>query len=259
MSNPKSRWPAGLDPNTLCFSVDVEWSAPEVIEDLRALFDEHRVQATFFVTHGGVSVPGHERGLHPNFRRDGDTYRKLDGAATRSDAEVSRHVVATTLSFAPEAKGVRAHSLRYDSSLLPLYRESGIEYESSYRLPLVGGLRPFWNQHDIVGIPAYYADYFDLVTGATGYTSAKMQLDQPGLKVLDFHPNLVYLNTPDEPAYMASKAFYHQPEKLLAARHPGRGVRTLLLEILEEVGRKSIPTATLGRVNELWRSVPAWF
>src|SRR5262249_35907583 len=66
------RWPVDLHPDTLCFTVDVEWAAPEVLADIVRLFDTYGVKATFFVTHQGVSVPGHERGLHPNFRRGSD-------------------------------------------------------------------------------------------------------------------------------------------------------------------------------------------
>src|SRR5262245_34833454 len=70
------RWPADLHPDTLCFTVDVEWAAPEVLADIAGLFDAHGVKATFFVTHSGVSVPGHERGLHPNFGRNSDAAKR---------------------------------------------------------------------------------------------------------------------------------------------------------------------------------------
>src|SRR5215470_17215033 len=158
MRTDELRWPAGLDPNTLCFTVDVEWAADEVLADLRGLFDQYGVCATFFVTHAKVETPGHERGLHPNFRRNGDTYRLL--RERRGD---------TALAFAPEAKGLRTHSLYYDSTLLPLYNRLGLEYDCSYNMPLVDGLRPFWKHHDIVEIPTYYGDHFDLTTGATGF------------------------------------------------------------------------------------------
>jgi hypothetical protein len=39
MRTDELRWPASLDPNTLCFTVDVEWAADEVLADLRGLFD----------------------------------------------------------------------------------------------------------------------------------------------------------------------------------------------------------------------------
>src|SRR4051812_6288632 len=70
-------WPPDLDPQTICLTVDVEWASAAVLDDLRTLFDQHGLRATFFVTHAGVDVPGHERGLHPNFRHNGDTYRAL--------------------------------------------------------------------------------------------------------------------------------------------------------------------------------------
>ena len=56
----------------LLYAPDSAYGRPD---DLRALFDQHGVSATFFVTHAGVRLPGHERGLHPNFRQNGDTYR----------------------------------------------------------------------------------------------------------------------------------------------------------------------------------------
>lgn len=246
-------WPEGLSPDTLCFSVDVEWADAAVLADVQALFDRHGVKATFFVTHDGVAVPGHERGLHPNFRRNGDTYRALPRAAERTDHEVQEHVVATTLAFAPEAKGVRTHSLYYDSTLLPLYRRLGIEYDCSYQMPFVANLRPFWKHHDIIEIPTYYADHLDLMTGATGFDVTRLGLERPGIKIFDFHPNIVYLNAASDAAYSASKPFYHDPERLLAARQGARGIRTLLVDLLGEVERRRLPTATLGEVNRLVR------
>src|SRR5215510_9595363 len=186
MRTDELRWPGDLDPNTLCFTVDVEWAADVVLADLRELFDQHGIRATFFVTHAGVETPGHERGLHPNFRRNGDIYKEacmIHGGEPRlTDDQIHTHIVSTTLAFAPEAKGLRTHSLHYDSTLLPLYRKLGLEYDCSYQMPLVGGLRPFWKHHDILEIPTYYADHFDLMTGATGFSVGRLGLERPGLK-----------------------------------------------------------------------------
>jgi hypothetical protein len=253
MISTNLRWPAGLAPNTICFSVDVEWAAAEVVADISALFATHGVTATFFVTHDGVTVSGHERGIHPNFLRSGDVYRRFPAAERASDANIYEHVVATTLRFAPEAKGVRAHRLFYDSALLSLYRRLGLEYDSTYHLAFVPDLRPFWKHDDIVEIPSFYGDHLDLTTAATGFEIANLGLDQPGLKVFNFHPNIIYLNCPDAATYAASKSFYREPERLLASRHPGRGPRTLLLDLLEHVGRRNIPVATLGEVNAFMR------
>lgn len=243
-----------MTPDTICFSFDVEWATEEAIRDTCTLLDERGVKGTFFVTHEGVSVPGHERAIHPNYRRNGDVYRSLTDATSRSDAEVHRHVLSTTMGFAPESKGVRSHSLYFDSALLPIYKALGIEYDSTYRLELVPGLRPFWKQYGIVEIPAYYADFYDLVTSATGFELRGMLLDQPGMKVLDFHPNLIYTNAPDLEFYEKTKAYYHDAQQLLEGRYPGRGTRTLFIELLDYAAGKAHCTATLQQVNDAWRT-----
>jgi hypothetical protein len=253
-------WPQELDPRTVCLTVDVEWAAPAVLDDLRRLFDERGIRATFFVTHAGVDVPGHERGLHPNFRHSGDTYRSLMRARhdVPGESELYDHVVRTTKAFAPEARGVRAHSLFYDSALMPVYIAHGIEYECSFLMPLVPRLRPFSKEYGLLGMPTYYADHFDIMNRVTGFDVARLQLDRPGLKVIDLHPNIVFTNACDNDEFMATKPFYHDEERLLAARKAGRGIRTLLLDLLDDLARQRRPTATLGEVADAWRTVTPW-
>jgi hypothetical protein len=119
-------------------------------------------------------------------------------------------------------------------------------------LPLVENLRPFRLERGLIEVPAYYADYFDMAAHATGFEVSGLRLDAPGLKVFDFHPNLVFLNSPDEAHYLGTKTFYHDPDRLLAARHPGKGVRTLFVDLLAEVSKRRVPVATLGQVAARW-------
>jgi peptidoglycan/xylan/chitin deacetylase (PgdA/CDA1 family) len=252
------------DAGTICFTVDVEWGHPAVLKDVRGLLDEYGVRATFFCTHAGIDVGSHERGLHPNYRRNGSTLRDLAGeigaaaAAVIDESDIYRHVLRTTLGFVPEAKGVRSHSLLYDSLLMPLYREFGLEYDSSYQLPLTSGLRPVWKEYDVLELPIYFADHFELKTGATEFDIALLHLDRPGLKVINLHPNMMYINAMSHEHYISTKAFYHDPERLLQARYRGRGVRSMMIDLLEEVASSNRITATLGEVNAEWRSRPRW-
>lgn len=254
----------GDDTGMICFTVDVEWADSAVLEDIRTLFDEHGVRATFFCTHSGIDVIPHERGLHPNYRRSGSTLRKLtanireQAADSIEESDLYRHVLRTTLRFAPEAKGVRSHSLFYDSLMMPLYQELGLEYDSSYQLPLVPGLHPVWKEYDILELPIYFSDHFELKTGATGFDLARLHLEWPGLKIINLHPNMVYLNAASDQHYLASKAFYHNQEKLFEARFPGRGIRSMVLDLLEHIASKNLRTSTLNDVNAQWRSRPRW-
>jgi hypothetical protein len=244
--------------NVICLTVDVEWAHAEVLADLVRALDEHGLRATFFCTHAGIDVPGHERALHPNFRRDGDVLRALRDTlghdyALLTDAEVHRSVLQATQAHCPEARGVRAHSLHYDTQLVALYSAAGLQYDSSYCATLVPGLRPFWKEHDLLECPLYYMDHLDLLTPRSGFEVTRLGLDTPGLKVFDFHPNIVYTNAPTGDFYTATKAVYHDPARLLALRSPGRGVRTLFLDLLDYITAHDYPTATLGQVNESWR------
>jgi Polysaccharide deacetylase len=251
-------WPSDLDPRTICLSVDVEWAHPIVLEDVVRLFDERGLQATFFCTHAGISVIGHERGLHPNFRRRGDTLAALAGtqcepATVPDEPAIYRHVLATTKAFAPEAIGSRSHSLFYDSQLVPLYREFGLEYDSTYLLPLVHGLRPVWKEYDVLELPIFFNDHFELKSAATGFEVARLELDRPGLKVINLHPNMMFTNAPDEAFYQSTRLYYHDPERLLEARFLGRGIRSMVVDLLDQITVRQLPTATLGQVNRAWR------
>ncbi|MBF0613510.1 MAG: hypothetical protein HQL55_20550 [Magnetococcales bacterium] len=241
-------------PRQLCFSVDVEWAHPAVLADLLNLFDDAGVCCTLFVTHEGVACGKHEKGIHPNFRRNGSLFQQLlqehgDATWLLPEPEVYAYILNKTRQFAPEAKGSRSHALFWDSALPPLFAELGLEYDASVQIPLIGGLRPWFREHNIVMIPTWYADHADLVASYSEFQLNRLPLDTSGLKVFDFHPNLVYINAPSIPFYQSTKGFYHNPERLLLARHPGRGLRTLLLDLLEWVVRSGEQTYTLHEIN----------
>jgi Polysaccharide deacetylase len=233
-------------------SVDVEWAHPVVLDDVVTALDERGLRATFFCTHEGISVPGHERALHPNFRREGNT--QLDGLPVpESELDFQQQIVGRLRSFCPEAVGVRAHSLFYETRLLSVYGASGLEYDSSVFLPLMPGIAPFVQSGDIVELPLYYMDHWDLVEQATTFGLSDLRLDAPGLKVVGFHPNLVYLNAGTERDYLDSKARYHDPDWLRGHRRPGRGVRTLFHELLDRLAGES-PLPTLADLNARFRA-----
>ena len=249
-----------VEHNLICLTIDVEWASPDVLADLVSILDDHKLPATFLCTHANINLPDrYERGLHPNFRRGGETLQKLEaevGAALNewSDIEIYRYVVQTTHTYCPEAIGVRAHSLFYDSALIPIYREAGLQYDSSYFQPMVLGLSPYLKEYELLEIPIYYMDHIDLLEQITEFKVENLHLDQSGIKVFDFHPNMVFINASNEEQYLDSKPYYHNYEQLLKRRYSGRGVRTLFLELLDFIATKQLPTATLRDVNTAWRT-----
>ena len=96
------------------------------------------------------------------------------------------------------------------------------------------------------------------MTGATGFGAVALGFDRTGIKVFDFHPNIVFLRASSNDNYMSTKSLYHDHERLLGVRETGKGARTLLMELLETVAKRRLPTATVGEVNVAWRGVAKW-
>ena len=238
----------------LALTVDVEWAHPTVLADILQLIESRGLRATFFCTHPDVEVPGHERALHPNLRRAGNTTVPPDvlRAAASDDVAFYRAAVAAAQAWCPEARGVRAHSLISDSDLFPIYSDAGLHYDSSYLLPLTSGLAPVWRGSGIVEIPIYYMDHWDVREQATGFSIDGLGLERPGLKVVSFHPNLVYLNAATERDYLEARPHYHDPMWLTAHRNSGPGVRTLFLSLLDRLAGRETPL--LGDVDAVWRA-----
>jgi len=115
-----------------------------------------------------------------------------------------------------------------------------------------------WKEYDVLELPIYFADHFELKTGATEFDIVRLHLERPGLKIINLHPNMLYLNAASDRHYRACKPFYHDHERLLEARFFGRGIRSMVMDLLEHISSKNLPTATLGEVNEQWRARSRW-
>ena len=102
-------------------------------------------------------------------------------SAALEDREFYRRIVAETHSFCPEAIGTRSHSLITDSDMMPVFRDEGLEYDSSFMLPLAQNLEPAWRGSGIVEIPVYYMVHWVLYVNATGLSAPGLALDGPGL------------------------------------------------------------------------------
>jgi hypothetical protein len=238
----------------ICLTVDVEWAHPDVLADMTRALDERGLRATLFCTHAGIPAGRHERALHPNFRRSGDTMQHLAREhadfATWSEPRVYDAVVRHTKSFCPEAVGVRAHSLFRDTELAPVYRSHGLRYDSSVFLPFAPATTVVRGDSGVVELPIYYMDHMDIRNGMTDFRHASLGLDRPGLKVFDFHPNIVFINARSNDDYLESKQHYDDPETLLAMRREGRGIRTLFFELLDYVADRGVRSPLLREVCE---------
>lgn len=224
-----------MSKDTIVVTIDVDWAPTRVLHDTVSLLNEYEVAATVFSTHNdGVELDNHERALHPNFR---------------TDDRDERAILSELTNLFPEAIGVRSHGLYTHSELRSLYTEFGLVYESNfirYRRP---DIEPFlMRNQDIYQMPIYFGDYPWMREGADRIDAVTL-LDEPGLKMLYFHPIHVFLNTPTIPWYESRKQFYQDPERLEQERYSGWGIRELFCDVLEYANEET-ETATIAQVLE---------
>lgn len=221
----------------LAVSIDVDWAPDPVIRDTISLLDEYDISATIFSTHNdGVDTSGHDRAIHPNFFREGQT-----------EAEALEELDK----LYPDATGVRSHRLFVHTTLRDLYPDD-IGYESNYMMYGSPGIEPFWVYENVVQMPIYFMDDMWMRRGGDE-PSLQTALQQPGLKIFCFHPVHVFTNSPSIEFYESVKEHYNDVEKLRDMAVDGFGTRSVFIDLLEEIDRGEYETATLETIASEFR------
>jgi hypothetical protein len=216
--------------NSLFLTFDIDWACDEVIEESINIVESYGVSATWFVTHDTPIIDklrankNFELGIHPNFNN------LLKGDF--SNGSNAKKVVERLLNIVPEATAVRSHSATQSSFLQNLFSEVGLTHESNLFLPEQSAIRAnpwkLWSQLNIV--PYCFADEVTCLykTNSSIVDIAKGE----GLRIFDFHPIHVFLNTENLERYERTREIHRKPEELIKHRYDGDGVRTALKTLL---------------------------
>lgn len=233
LSKVKPENPGSWEP--LFLSLDIDWAADEVINDAIDLVEKADVEATWFITYKTPTLdrlkrnPKFEVGIHPNFNN-------LMGGDAQNGKD-TQEVIGRLMELAPDAKCLRSHSLCSSTKLLQLMPEFGLTHESNLYLPPESrASAPFRIWNGIVRIPHAFEDDLFLFTppAKAGTFNAYMRafVRNEGIKVLDFHPIHLFLNTEDLARYERTRPIHRNPGDLIRHRHAGEGTRTALATVL---------------------------
>ena len=215
---------------SLFLTFDVDWACDAVLANTIDLVEEADVAATWFVTHDTSLLkrlranPKFELGIHPNFN-----------FLLNSDARNGRtaeEVVSRLLAVVPEAKSVRSHSMAQNSNILQIFVENGLTHDANHFIPEQAGieLRPWQLWNGLIKVPYFWED--DLACIYTKNTPIKDLTKRSGLKVFDFHPIHVYLNTVNLERYERTRKIHCDPVALTKHRYGGEGTRSALETLL---------------------------
>jgi len=188
-------------------TLDIDWAPDFAIDFAANLLIESHVKATWFVTHDSPAVRRlrkfpqlFELGIHPNFLPD------TTHGTTESE------ILRNCMGFVPQARVVRMHGLVQTSNLLErIIDETPINVDVSLFLPHAASLEPvvyYWaNGKKLVRLPYIWEDDFEMVRPHRIWELGLMLDRGTGLKIMDFHPIHIYLNSSTPETYRTVRSF----------------------------------------------------
>ncbi len=212
---------------------DLDWCSDQVLEYTLDIIEKNNVKATFFVTHATKVLdrmrtnPNIELGIHPNFNyllngdfRYGKTYKD---------------VIDYYMEIVPEAVSVRSHSLTQNSYILIYFADVGLKYDCNQFIPNNSKIyiEPWkhWTQ-GLIQIPHFWEDDIHIFCEQTW--EVENILNNWGLKVFDFHPIHVFLNTEDLQRYNnARNVFQNITELKKHVNNDIYGTRDFLIDLIK--------------------------
>lgn len=229
---------------------DTDWADDDVVRDTVELLDARGVAATIFVTHPSpalAALAGHPRievGIHPNFNA------LLESGPHDHDAAA---VLAELHDAFPAAVSVRSHSLFQSSGIHHLFARRGLTFEVNQFIPAWSGVtcKPYREITGMIRVPYFWEDDVQVMAMARGLApawNAAAMLDAKGLKVFDFHPIHVFLNTESMDRYARSRASHRDAARLVAHRFEAYGTRSFLIDLIDGAGRRGL---AFRRVSEV--------
>lgn len=225
--------------NNFIISIDTDWVSDTILEDTLQLLDDYQVEATLFMTNKtNVDIKGHEIALHPNY----------------TSVDFEKHFCERLNEF-PEAKGVRSHSLFFTERLRAIYHKYNIEYQSNQMMYREPGIKPFMISPTVVEIPIFFMDTFNYIMNgkANAFEDADI-LNSSGLKVFDFHPIHLYLNTSSLEHYDEYKQYYHDDKRLLDFKNSTKpGIRDWFTSLLQFIKNEKKQTGKMIGISDNYR------
>jgi len=208
---------------------DVDWAPDFAIEAVLRAVESHGQKLTIFATHRSEVLLGKrswlEVGLHPDFTRQ-------DGTARFEER------IAALKAIYPDAVGMRSHRDFFGNNIGDMAKQNGLRYDASSFL----WNQPFCQAHvDYNGMTRFsycWEDGIHLDMGF-GLEVSRVTLHSPGLKILNVHPILIFLNSSTEAHRRSVTSRYRD---LTSARHA---------EIAVEVNKQR-------GIGDVWREMLAY-
>lgn len=186
--------------NTCALTFDTDWAPPELVYKIIEILKDRKIPATFFSTspYNIEDSEFIEIALHPNLMSD----------STQGNNE--NDILDNLLSWHPNAQGIRTHRLYWRKELGNLFVRKGLKYDSSIFSFLQPGLHPIVEGR-LLRLPIWWSDRSH-VLNKIGFSPNDLPIHDKGLKIFDFHPIHIFLNTNSIEKYESTRKILHPME-----------------------------------------------
>lgn len=173
-----------MDGQQYVVTLDTDWVPQFMLDSVLDMLEAYAVPATIFCTSPYEIVESDrvEIGLHPNMMSD----------STQGKSEQERLGYVSTLY--PHAAGLRTHRYYWHGGMYSMLEKSGLKYDSSILLPFQQHLKPS-QCFGITRFPVWCGDNLYMRLNPETSLFRPPGFDGPGLKVFNFHPVHIWLNS----------------------------------------------------------------
>jgi len=214
----------------LFLTFDIDWCIDQVLSYTLDIIEKYDIKATFFVTHETPLLermrknPNIELGIHPNFN-------PLLNGDLRYGKNIDE-IIEYYKNIIPEAVSVRSHSLTVSSPMLNAFEKYSLKFECNQHIPYNSNIEvyPYKHTKNITRVPHFWED--DLHCLNQDNWDIDTYLKYKGIKVFDFHPIHLFLNTEQIERYEKSREWHNYEENLPKHRYDGYGTHNFLMDLI---------------------------
>jgi hypothetical protein len=233
-----------------CFTADIDWASEHVISHSHAAVGGADLRITYFNTHPSqylneLTVNGEcSQLIHPNF---------LPGSSHGSSYQ---EVMDYCRRLVPEADGFRTHRYFEVNDVLDEFANRGFKFFSNHCTRCESNLRPLVHRSGMVSLPIFLEDGGYLISDPTlNFDALIAKLETPGLKIINFHPAHMAINTPRFSYTREIKDRLTREEwndisveHLAKLTYDGHGVRDIIRAIGEFVRERGYAVNTMHEI-----------
>lgn len=235
-----------------CFSSDIDWASEEVIQYSHELVTGDQLKLTYFNTHPSLFLDELTQTarakilIHPNFLADS------------SHGGSFQEVIDYCHKLVPDADGFRCHRYFEVNDIMDDFFKKGFKFVSNHCTRCETHIKPLRHRSGLLSMPIFLEDGgYLLMDPQLDFDSLLPKLDQPGLKIINFHPAHMAFNTPNF-AYtrsikdsMSRESWNHlDVSGIQKLAYAGSGIRNIIQRIIEHVVKKDYQILSMHEIYE---------